>query len=153
MRTYVAKGAEAEALKVGADWFVVDATDVVLGRLATKVARMLMGKDKASFTPYLDSGDHVFADAHRDVVGGAEKVEKLVVESDHGYFPDEQPKNTGRRSSGLAVTVCLTMPAKRAHKVCSLKPSRCLASRALKSDPLHKQNGNRKTGICWVDYG
>src|SRR5216683_1807327 len=37
MRTYVAKGEEAEALKVGANWFVVDATNVVLGRLATKV--------------------------------------------------------------------------------------------------------------------
>jgi len=50
---------EAEALKVGANWFVVDATNVVLGRLATKVARMLIGKDNPSFTPYLDSGDHV----------------------------------------------------------------------------------------------
>jgi len=40
MRTYVAKGEEAEALKVGADWFVVDATNQVLGRLATKVARI-----------------------------------------------------------------------------------------------------------------
>src|SRR5260370_39416070 len=59
MRTYVAKGEEAEALKVGANWSVVDATTVVLGRLATKVARMLIGKDKPSFTPYLDSGDHV----------------------------------------------------------------------------------------------
>src|SRR2546426_818052 len=59
MRTYVAKGEEAEALKVGANWFVVDATNQVLGRLATKVARVLIGKDKPSFTPYLDSGDHV----------------------------------------------------------------------------------------------
>jgi len=44
MRTYVAKGEEAEALKVGASWFVVDATDQVLGRLATKVARMLIAR-------------------------------------------------------------------------------------------------------------
>src|SRR2546430_17549816 len=59
MRTYVAKGAEAEALKTGANWFVVDATNAVLGRLATKVARMLNGKEKPSLTPYLDSGNHV----------------------------------------------------------------------------------------------
>ena len=59
MRTYVAKGAEAEALQTGANWYVVDATNAVLGRLATKVARMLIGKDKPTFTPYLDSGDHV----------------------------------------------------------------------------------------------
>jgi len=59
MRTYVAKGAEAEALKVGSQWFVMDASNQVLGRLATKAARILIGKDKASFTPYLDSGDHL----------------------------------------------------------------------------------------------
>jgi len=62
-------------------------------------------------------------------------------------------KNTGKKSSGLAVTVSLTIPAKRAHTACSLKPSRCLASRALKSVPLRKQNGTRKTGIWWVDCG
>ena len=70
MRTYVAKGAEAEALKVGAQWFVIDATDQVLGRLATRAARLLIGKDKASFTPYLDSGDHV-------VVINADKIKNL----------------------------------------------------------------------------
>ncbi len=59
MTTYVAKGEEAEALKRGAAWFIVDATDQVLGRLATRVARVLIGKDKPTFTPYLDSGDHV----------------------------------------------------------------------------------------------
>src|SRR5213594_2732671 len=78
MRTYVAKGEEAEALKTGANWFVVDATNVVLGRLATKVARMLIGKDKPSFTPYLDSGDHV-------VVINADKVEQKVYFSHSGY--------------------------------------------------------------------
>jgi len=45
MRTYVAKGEEAEALKGRGEWFVVDATNQVLGRLATKVARVLIGKD------------------------------------------------------------------------------------------------------------
>ena len=67
MRTYVAKGREAEALTVGKNWFVVDAEGQVLGRLATKIARMLIGKDKPSYTPHLVSGDHV-------VVVNAEKV-------------------------------------------------------------------------------
>ena len=66
MRTYVAKGAEAEALKVGANWHVIDATDMVLGRLASKVARLLIGKDNPSFTPYLDSGDHVVVITGKD---------------------------------------------------------------------------------------
>jgi large subunit ribosomal protein L13 len=85
MRTYVAKGKEAEALKVGAQWFVVDATDQVLGRLATKVARLLIGKDKASFTPYLDSGDHVVVvNANRIRLTG-NKVEQKVYYSHSGY--------------------------------------------------------------------
>jgi large subunit ribosomal protein L13 len=85
MRTYVAKGAEAEALKIGADWFVVDATDVVLGRLATKVARMLMGKDKASFTPYLDSGDHVVVINADKMRMTGNKVEQKIYYSHSGY--------------------------------------------------------------------
>lgn len=40
-------------------WVVVDATDQTLGRLATEIARVLRGKHKPSFTPYLDTGDHV----------------------------------------------------------------------------------------------
>ena len=59
MRTYVPKGREAEALTVGKNWFVLDANGVVLGRLATRVARILIGKDKPNYTPFLDSGDHV----------------------------------------------------------------------------------------------
>ena len=85
MRTYVAKGAEAEALKVGAQWFVVDATDVVLGLLATRVARLLIGKDKASFTPYLDSGDHVVVINADKIRMTGNKVEQKVYYSHSGY--------------------------------------------------------------------
>jgi len=85
MRTYVAKGEEAQALKVGANWFVVDATDVVLGRLATKVARMLIGKDKPSFTPYLDSGDHVVVINADKVRMTGNKVEQKIYFSHSGY--------------------------------------------------------------------
>src|SRR5260221_10777173 len=85
MRTYVAKGEEAEALKVGANWFVVDATNVVLGRVATKVARMLIGKDKPSFTPYLDSGDHVVVINADKVRMTGNKVEQKIYYSHSGY--------------------------------------------------------------------
>jgi large subunit ribosomal protein L13 len=85
MRTYVAKGAEAEALKEGASWFVIDATDQVLGRLATKVARMLIGKDKPSFTPYLDSGDHVVVINADKVRMTGNKVEQKIYYSHSGY--------------------------------------------------------------------
>ncbi len=85
MRTYVAKGEEAKALKEGANWFVVDATDQVLGRLATKVARMLIGKDKPSFTPYLDSGDHVVVINADKVRLTGNKVEQKIYYSHSGY--------------------------------------------------------------------
>ena len=85
MRTYVAKGAEAEALKVGAQWFVIDATDQVLGRLATKAARLLIGKDKPVFTPYLDSGDHVVVINADKVKMTGNKVDQKVYYSHSGY--------------------------------------------------------------------
>jgi len=67
MRTYVPKGREAEALTVGATWLTLDAEGQVLGRLATRIASLLIGKDKANYTPFLDCGDHV-------VVINAEKI-------------------------------------------------------------------------------
>jgi large subunit ribosomal protein L13 len=85
MRTYIAKGDEAEALKVGAQWFVLDATNQALGRLATKAARILIGKDKASFTPYLDSGDHVVVINADKIKMTGNKVEQKVYYSHSGY--------------------------------------------------------------------
>src|ERR1700747_949276 len=85
MRTYVAKGREAEALKEGANWYVVDATDQVLGRLATRVARILIGKDKASFTPYLDSGDHVVVINADKIRLTGNKLEQKMYRTHSGY--------------------------------------------------------------------
>lgn len=53
--------------EVERSWYVVDAEDLVLGRLATRIATVLRGKHKASFTPHSDTGDHV-------IVVNAEKV-------------------------------------------------------------------------------
>lgn len=49
----------ANAATVRRDWFVVDATDKTLGRLASEVARRLRGKHKAEYTPHVDTGDHI----------------------------------------------------------------------------------------------
>ncbi len=54
MKTFVTKPAEVER-----EWFVVDATNQTLGRLATKVASILRGKHKATFSPAVDCGDFV----------------------------------------------------------------------------------------------
>ena len=53
-KTWTAKAADLKS-----DWFIVDATDQVLGRLASGVAKVLRGKHKPTFTPHLNTGDHV----------------------------------------------------------------------------------------------
>ena len=54
MKTFSAKSHEVER-----DWFVVDATDKVLGRLASEIAHRLRGKHKAIYTPHVDTGDYI----------------------------------------------------------------------------------------------
>src|ERR1041384_139881 len=54
MKTFSAKPEE-----VRRDWFVVDGTDKVLGRLAAEIARRLRGKHKPEFTPHMDTGDFI----------------------------------------------------------------------------------------------
>ncbi len=56
-----------KADQIKQDWYVVDAADMVLGRLATKVASVLRGKNKPYFSPHLDTGDYV-------IVINAEKI-------------------------------------------------------------------------------
>lgn len=56
MKTWIANKEEAEANR---EWYVVDAADKTLGRLATEVANVLRGKNKPTFTPHVDTGDFV----------------------------------------------------------------------------------------------
>lgn len=62
MKTYSAKPAQ-----VRREWLVIDATDKILGRLASEAARRLRGKHKPEYTPHIDTGDHV-------VVVNADKI-------------------------------------------------------------------------------
>jgi len=81
----VAKGREAEALIVGPNWVVVDAAGQVLGRLAALVARVLIGKDKPSFTPYLDCGDHVVVINAQKIRLTGNKLEQKIYRHHSGY--------------------------------------------------------------------
>ena len=85
MRTYVPKGREAEELAEGKNWYVVDANGQVLGRLATQVARLLIGKDKPRFTPHLDCGDHVIVVNAEKVRLTGNKIDQKVYRHDRGY--------------------------------------------------------------------
>ena len=85
MRTYVPRGREVEDLAEGKNWLVIDANGQVLGRLATKIARLLIGKDKPHFTPYLDCGDHVVVINAERVRLTGNKVEQKVYRHHSGY--------------------------------------------------------------------
>ncbi len=67
-------------------WYLVDAKDQVLGRLATKVARIIRGKNKPIFTPHTDTGDFVVV-INADKVRMTGKRESLKTYSKHSMYP------------------------------------------------------------------
>jgi large subunit ribosomal protein L13 len=80
MKTFSAK---PETVK--RDWYIVDATDKVLGRLATELARRLRGKHKPEFTPHVDTGDYIVViNAGKVQVTGG-KEDKKFYHSYSGY--------------------------------------------------------------------
>lgn len=81
MRTYTPKPGDVERT-----WHVIDATDVVLGRLATQVATLLRGKHKATFAPHVDTGDFVIVvNADKVAVTGNKRDGKLAYR--HSGYP------------------------------------------------------------------
>ena len=66
----------AKASTVQHDWYVVDATNIPLGRLASKVAVILMGKNKPTYTPHCDTGDHVIVINAAKVVLTGKKLDQ-----------------------------------------------------------------------------
>ena len=80
MATYSPKAAEIERR-----WHLVDADGMVLGRLATEVARLLRGKHKPTFAPHLDTGDHVVIVNAEKIVLTANKADKKLLHRHSGY--------------------------------------------------------------------
>ena len=74
MSTYFPKAGE-----IVRKWYVVDADGQTLGRLASQVARVLMGKENPQYTPFLDTGDHV-------IVINAEKIKTTGVKSEQKKY-------------------------------------------------------------------
>lgn len=66
-------------------WYVLDAQDVVLGRLATKVAMLLMGKNKPIYTPFIDTGDHVVIVNAEKIRLTGQKEEQKIYRRHSGY--------------------------------------------------------------------
>jgi large subunit ribosomal protein L13 len=83
MPTYVAKPAEAQATR---KWYVVDATNLPLGRLASKIATVLRGKHKPTYTPHVDTGDFVIVvNAGKVKVSGTKATNKMYYR--HSGYP------------------------------------------------------------------
>ncbi|KGM14530.1 50S ribosomal protein L13 [Cellulomonas bogoriensis] len=81
MRTYTPKPGDVERT-----WHVIDATDVVLGRLASQVATLLRGKHKATFAPHVDAGDFVIViNADKVALTGNKREQKLAYR--HSGYP------------------------------------------------------------------
>ncbi len=75
MSTYFPSG---KGLAENRNWFVVDARDKTVGRLATEVARMLSGKNNPAWTPFLDMGDHVVViNARHAIFKGSKNDQKM----------------------------------------------------------------------------
>ncbi len=103
MKTYHAKPGEVER-----EWLVVDASDIVLGRLASQVAQILKGKHKPQYTPHVDTGDFVIVvNASKIRLTGNKMADKMKYR--HSGFP-----------GGLKEVPIATMLEKRPERVIEL---------------------------------
>ncbi|GAB2505547.1 50S ribosomal protein L13 [Promicromonospora xylanilytica] len=98
MRTYTPKPGDVQR-----DWYVIDATDVVLGRLASQVATLLRGKHKPTFAPHVDGGDFVIIiNADKVALSGNKRETKMayrhsgypggLTATPYGEFLDSKPE-------------------------------------------------------------
>jgi len=109
-------------------WHVIDADGAVLGRVATKAARLLMGKHKPTFTPFLDTGDHVIVvNADRIKLTGNKENDKMY--RHHSGYP-----------GGLKETAAFRLRAVRPIKMIELAVSGMLPKTKLGKQMYRKLN-------------
>ena len=80
-KTYSAKASE-----INRKWYIIDAAGKPLGRVATEAARILRGKHKPTFTPHVDTGDHVIVINCKDAVLTGHKLDQKVYRHHSGYI-------------------------------------------------------------------
>ena len=81
MKSYIAKAQEVER-----KWYIIDATDKPLGRVATEAARLLRGKHKPTFTPNIDTGDNVIIINCKDAKLTGNKMNSKIYRHHSGYI-------------------------------------------------------------------
>jgi large subunit ribosomal protein L13 len=90
MRTYFPKEGDIQAR-----WFVIDAEGMVLGRLSSEIAKVITGKTKPTYTPFLDTGDHVVViNAEKVVLTGNKEEDKLYRR--HSGYPGSLTERAAR---------------------------------------------------------
>jgi len=75
----------AKASNVERQWYVIDAENLVLGRLATQIAAMLRGKHKPTFTPHVDTGDYIIVVNAEKIVLTGKKLDQKMYRHHTGY--------------------------------------------------------------------
>lgn len=121
MKTFMAKNEDVQR-----KWWVVDADNAILGRMASKIAMILMGKTKPIYTPHVDTGDYVVVlNADKIKVSGKKAESK---EYDHyTYYPN-----------GLRITSYAEMMEKKPEKIIELAVKRMLPKSKLGDSMLKK---------------
>ncbi len=93
MDTLSYKTVSANKTTVNKEWVLIDAENMVLGRLASEVAKILRGKHKTYFTPHVDCGDYVIViNAEKVVLTGKKLTDKIYLR--HSGYPGGQKKQT-----------------------------------------------------------
>jgi len=92
MKTFSAKAAE-----IPRKWWIIDAKDQVLGRVAVKAANLLRGKEKTVFTPHVDTGDFVIVINAEKVRVTGKKEEQKSYMSFSGFVGGHKSENVGSR--------------------------------------------------------
>ena len=109
MKTFSAKPAEVKH-----EWFVIDATDKVLGRVASEVALRLRGKHKPIYTPHVDTGDFiVIVNADKIRVTGAKATDKIYYR--HSGYPGGITRHVLQGHAGHAIPAA---PSRRPSRAC-----------------------------------
>jgi len=121
MKTYSVKAGEIQR-----EWFVVDARDQVLGRLATRIATVLKGKHKPTYSTHLDVGDYVIVVNARDVRLTGRKADQKEYFRHSGYMGGEK------------MIPFKTMLEKRPERVIELAVKGMLPKNALGRQQLRK---------------
>lgn len=81
-----AKTFSQKAADIDRKWYLIDASDAPLGRTATRIANLLIGKSKVTYTPHIDNGDYVVViNASATVVTGGKEIDKIYYR--HSGFP------------------------------------------------------------------